>query len=326
MYGNKFIKDSLEAMHKSGRLPHVFIIYGERGLGKKTAAIYMAKTLLCEKGGAKPCGECRSCRNTDKMIHPDLIFPERTGKLMAYSIDTCRSICSDSIVAPNNGDKKVYLFSDADNINIPAQNSLLKLIEEPPDFAYFIFTAVSKDTFLPTILSRAVSLDVSLCSDDECAGALAEKGYNSEQIKNAASIFRGNIGMCVEYLENETLQKIVELTKKASDSIINRDEYGLLTVFSSEILKDRNNSAVFLEMLDRVVRDAAVTKICNENKCIGCCPDKSVRMSGRLSVRSAEKIHNAIERAAADYRANVNQSLVMADLCGNMIAEKCFHS
>ena len=61
----------------------------------------------------------------------------------------------------------MYIFSDADSIQLPAQNSLLKIVEEPPEFVYFIFTAASKDVFLPTIISRVISLGMSQCSEDE---------------------------------------------------------------------------------------------------------------------------------------------------------------
>lgn len=320
IYGNDFILNTFESMLTSGRLPHGFIIYGEKGLGRKTTALFMAKTLLCEKGGNKPCNDCRSCRNIDKGIHPDLIFPEQSGKLMTYSVETCRKVCSSSIVAPNNGDRKIYFFEDADYIQIPAQNSLLKVIEEPPDFVYFIFTAVSKNTFLTTVLSRMISLGVSPCSEDECVTALALKGYDSEQIKKAVEVFGGNIGMCIEYLKDEKLQKIVLLTKKAVDSIINRDEYDLLTVFSSDIFKDRNNATVFLEMLEKVIRDAVITQINSSGKCIGCCPEESRKLGRRLSVASAQKIHNAIAVSTMDYSANVNKSLIMAGLCGEIMS------
>lgn len=306
-------------MLKSGRQPHCFVIYGEKGLGKKTAALYMAKTLLCEKGGITPCGECRSCRNADKNIHPDIIFPEHSGKLMTYSVEVCREVCSDSIVVPNNGDRKIYLFTDADNIRIPAQNALLKLIEEPPDFAYYIFTAVSKDSFLSTILSRAVSLGVSPCSDEECLTALAEKGFSSEESRKAMDAFGGNIGMCESFLQSESLQNIAELTKKAAVSIVNRDEYGLLTALSSETLADRDNAFVFFEMMDRVIRDAAAVQIIPDGNFIGCCREEAQKLGKRLTFSSAERIHGAIEKAAGDIRANVNKSLIMPGLCADII-------
>lgn len=319
MYGNEHLKNTFKTMLKSGRLPHGFIVYGEKGMGRKTAALYMAKALLCERGGDIPCDDCRSCRNIDKGIHPDLIIPERTGKLMTYGINACREVCRDSIVAPNNGARKIYYFPDADNIQIPAQNTLLKVIEEPPEFVYFIFTAVSKDSFLTTIRSRVVSIGVSSCSTDECTAALAMRGYSSEQIQSAVRAFGGNIGMCINFLENEELQKIVQLTKKASDSIINRDEYGLLTALSSDTLKNKDSAAVFLELLDRVIRDAAVSQLAPTADCISCCPEEAMKLGKRLSAGTAGKIHNAIERAASDYRSNVSQTLIMAGLCGDIM-------
>lgn len=47
IYGNRFVLETIEAMIDSGRLPHGFVIHGETGLGKKTIARYIAKTLLC---------------------------------------------------------------------------------------------------------------------------------------------------------------------------------------------------------------------------------------------------------------------------------------
>lgn len=319
IYGNQFALNTFESMFKSGRLSHSFLIYGEKGLGKKTLAKYLASAILCEKGTGIPCGECRSCRNAEKGIHPDIIYPEQSGKLNTYTVETCRHVCADAFIAPNNGSAKVYIFTDADNIQLPAQNSLLKIVEEPPDFVYFIFTASSKDVFLPTIISRVTSVGVSPCTHDECAGVLGLKGYESSQIIEAMESFGGNIGMCEEYLENDNLRVITSLTKRAADSIISRDEYSLLTVMSSPELKDRQMSVVFLEMLDRIVRDSVALKL-NENAVlISCYPKGAERLADRISVRSAEKIHDCLNTAAADVRANVNSVLLMSALCGEII-------
>lgn len=319
IYGNKFALDTFEAMFKSGRLPHSFLIYGEKGLGKKALAEYLSAALLCEKGTGIPCGECRSCRNAEKGVHPDIIYPEHSGKLNTYTVETCRHVCADAFIAPNNGSTKVYVFTDADNIQLPAQNSLLKIVEEPPDFVYFIFTASSKDVFLPTIISRVTSVGVSPCTFDECAQALGIKGYESSRISEAMENFGGNIGMCEEYLENENLRTITLLTKRAADSIISRDEYSLLTVMSSAELKDRHMSAVFLEMLDRIIRDCTALKFNKSASLISCYPKGAEKLADSISVKSAEKIHNLLNTAAADVRANVNSILLMSALCGEII-------
>lgn len=319
IFGNEFALKTFESMFKSGRLSHSFLIYGEKGLGKKTLADYLAAALLCEKGNGVPCGECRSCRNAAKGVHPDIIYPEQSGKLKTYTVETCRHVCSDAFIAPNDGNAKVYIFSDADSIQLPAQNSLLKIVEEPPDFVYFIFTAASKDVFLPTIISRVTSVGVSPCSRDQCAAALALKNYDSSQITQAMENFGGNIGMCTEYIENEELRNITALTKKAADSIINRDEYSLLAVLSSPELKDRYMSAVFLEMLDRIIRDCAALKFNENAPVISCYPRGAQKLADRISVKTAEKIHRSVNSAAADVKANVNSVLLMSALCGEII-------
>ena len=113
IYGNRFFLDTVRGMFSSGRIAHSFLIYGEKGLGKKTAADYLAAAILCEKQNGIPCGECRSCRNAAGKVHPDIIYPEHSGKLSTYTVETCRRVCADSYIAPNNGNAKVYIFSDA---------------------------------------------------------------------------------------------------------------------------------------------------------------------------------------------------------------------
>ena len=148
LYGNKYFTGTVQSMLKSGRLAHCFIIFGEKGVGKKTAAGYLAKALVCTGEEERPCGRCRACRLAEENAHPDIIFPETAGKLNTYNIETVREVRSGAYVKPNDGNAKAYIFRDADNIKLPAQNALLKIIEEPPEFAYFIFTASSKSAFL----------------------------------------------------------------------------------------------------------------------------------------------------------------------------------
>ncbi len=318
IYGNRFFLDTVRGMFSSGRIAHSFLIYGEKGLGKKTAADYLAAAILCEKQNGIPCGECRSCRNAAGKVHPDIIYPEHSGKLSTYTVETCRRVCADSYIAPNNGNAKVYIFSDADSIQLPAQNSLLKIVEEPPEFVYFIFTAASKDVFLPTIISRVISLGMSQCSEDECSAALALKGYESDDIKSAMENFGGNIGMCAEYIENEELRKTAALTKTAADSIINRDEYALLAVLSSPELRERQQASMFLEMLDRIIRDSLCCKLGGE-KLISCYKKGAEKLARQISVRSAQKIHESLNRAASDIKSNVSPVLLMSALCGEIM-------
>ncbi len=319
IFGNDFALQVFSSMFKSGRIPHAFLIYGEKGLGKKMLAEYLAASLLCEKNAGKPCGQCHSCKIAAKKIHPDIIYPEQSGKLNTYSVETCRRVCADAYIAPNNGNAKVYIFADADSIQLAAQNSLLKIIEEPPDHVYFIFTASFRDSFLPTVLSRVTCIGASVCNKDQCAAALALKGFENEQITSAIEAFGGNIGMCTEYLENNQLQIITALTKRAVDSIINKNEYSLLTVFSDSELKDRKNSLLFLELLDRIIRDSTVIRYNEKLNLSGCYPKGALRLSEKISAKTADKIHMYLNGASADIKANVSSAILMSALCGEIM-------
>lgn len=311
---------AFEAMFRSGRLPHSFLLYGEKGLGKKHAALHMAQALLCEKNTGVPCGGCMGCKKAAAGVHPDLIFPEKSGKLGTYSVDVCRHVRSDSYVKPNDGERKVYIFSDCTEIQAPAQNAMLKIIEEPPEYAYFIFTAESKNLFLPTALSRIISLPAAPFTKNECIEILREKGYEDPQIKEAMENFGRNPGMCIEYLENESLRNISLLTKKAADAIINKSEYGFLTAVSDPQLKDRTSARTFLKMLDNIVRDSVVLKINDSAETEGCSRRIAQALSGAVSSAAAMKLHDLITSAADDISMNVNASLVFAGLCGETAA------
>ncbi len=319
IYGNDFAIETFSSMFKSGRIPHSFLIYGEKGLGKKMLSEYLAMLLLCEAENNKPCGECHACIAAKKRSHPDIIYPQQSGKLNTYTVEECRHVCSNAFVAPNNGNRKIYIFADADNIQLPAQNALLKIVEEPPDPVYFIFTAESKDAFLPTILSRVTSIGASAVTEDMCKAALAMRNYDDSQIKSAVEAFGGNIGMCIEYIESPQLQTIIALTKRAADSIINKDEYSLLTVFSDPELRERNMALSFLKQLDRVIRDSSVLRY-NENATLsGSYRAGAIRLSEKISVKSAVRIHKHLDKAAADVKSNVSTGLLMSALCGEII-------
>lgn len=142
------VHDIIADMKKRGKLPQTILFYGEEGWGKTTAAKFTAKIILSTENP----------NLIDKDIHPDVIWAEHSGKLGGFSVDTVRFICQNAYIKPNNSDSKVYIFDDCDAITIQAQNALLKIVEEPPRGVYFIFTATSRNIFLPTMLSRLTAI------------------------------------------------------------------------------------------------------------------------------------------------------------------------
>lgn len=307
-------------MIQRDRAAHSVMFCGEKGSGRKLMAKYYTASLLCEAPeNGVPCGSCPACRMVDSFSHPDVTVVPTSGKLGGYSVETARSVCSDAFIKPNNNTgKKVYLFFDCRKMDPRTQNTLLKLIEEPPDYAYFIFTAESKYEFLPTIISRCCCFGVSPCTGEESAAALRESGFSEKEISAAVSCFHGNIGRCTEYIVDESLRKQVDLTKRIADSIIRRDEYELNSAFFA-IGSDRDSAHTVLSMTDLLVRDAAVLSKDSAAGAAGCHRDSALRLSQVISAYQAARIHSRIEKAWSAIESNVSIPLVFAALCCEII-------
>ncbi|MBR4627660.1 MAG: DNA polymerase III subunit delta' [Ruminococcus sp.] len=319
IYGNSEMLSTFRSMVSSGRTAHTLLIYGEKGSGRKLAASYYTQLLLCEAPTPEgPCGRCPACRNTEHGAHPDVVYAERSGKLGGYSVDTARDIISDAFIKPNNNTgRKIYLFTDCHNVDIRTQNTLLKLIEEPPDYAYFIFTAESKAEFLPTVISRSVCLSTSLCTAEDTRAALADEGFSENDIQKAMECFHGNIGRCISYITDENVRKQVDLTKSLADSIIRKDEYALNVAFNAAG-KERSDAREVLSLLDQLVRDAAVLGENKDAELIGCCRSCAEGLSALLTAGQAMRIHWRIERAWEAVEANVSIPLVLTALCAEI--------
>lgn len=315
LYGKKSVTEPVSAMARKGRIAHAFLLTGDKGVGKKTCARYIAKTIVCDdlKDGV-PCGVCRQCRRVDSGMHPDVITPERTGKTLIYNAETIRAMCSDAYTMPNDCASKVYMLPDCENLQERTQNVLLKLIEEPPDYAYFIFTAENKGTFLPTVLSRVVSLAVTECTEDECRLALRENtDLNDDEIENAVGMFRGNIGRCEAKVEGD---EAVKVCRSAVECIINSDEYGLCAALNS-IGENREKVKDMLSLLDKVIRDVCAVRLYGAQAVfIGCFKEGAIRLAERMSFRKALYIHEVIgkniSRCSSSY---INVPLAMAAFC-----------
>ncbi|HIQ77447.1 MAG TPA: hypothetical protein IAB79_08415, partial [Candidatus Faecousia excrementipullorum] len=130
LLGNERLKENLENSLKKGHISHFYLISGPKGSGKHTLARLLAAAALCE-GEDKPCLTCRSCRKVMAGVHPDFITVDDPEK-KTVPVDLIRSAREDMFILPNEGKRKIYLFPRGQDMGIPGQNALLKVLEEPP--------------------------------------------------------------------------------------------------------------------------------------------------------------------------------------------------
>ncbi len=321
IYGNDILLKNLENMAVSGKAPHSVIFYGESGTGKKLIADYYIQQLLCENlHDGKPCGVCASCRNAENHSHPDVVYVKTEGKSESYSVSSARKVITEAFVKPNNkSGRRVFVFRDCRKMSAQTQNILLKIIEEPPDYAYFILTAGSKQEFLETIISRCTCFAVAPCKEHEAINALTEQGYSEDDIKKAVSHFHGNIGRCIEYISDGKVRTQIDLTKRIADSIIKGSEYELNVVFTSAGTS-RNELYDIFSALDKLMRDCAVMYNDKNAEIIGLFREQALQLSEILTPAKSARIHDLIENSWGALQANVSVPLVIAALCTEIMS------
>lgn len=309
----------IRRMVANDRLCHAFILCGEKGVGKKTLAKYMAAQILCERGTGIPCGECKSCRMIKNGAHPDFITVTPRGKTGNYLADDLRAVISDSSVAPNEGQKKIYFLPRIDKALPAAQNVLLKIVEEPPEHVCFIMTAETKEKILPTVLSRAIILNVPEPSEEECREALLKAGIPSESAESAIAVFGGNIGRCLEYLGDDGAKKLPQAVGEITDCIISGDEYALLKSLTS-LEGDRELCLDVLAALKSVIRDAIAQKLGGELYSV--CRERAKKLSETVRRSSLRQMYDEITAAEAKINGNASALLCLSDLCGRLAVNR----
>lgn len=163
-YGQKRLMGFFKKALSEGSLNHAYIIEGDTGSGKKTIARYFAVLSLCKSGSA--CGKCVQCIQAEADCNPDITVIGAENKA-SVGVDRIRDMIATVSYRAVHGGRKVYIIEDADLLTVQAQNSLLKVIEEPPKDVIFFLLCTKKSQLLQTIVSRSQVLKLSPLSKDE---------------------------------------------------------------------------------------------------------------------------------------------------------------
>lgn len=227
IYGHTQLVAHLQQAIQSKRVTHAYLFCGMAGSGKHLIAETFAKALLCEYGGAEPCGKCKSCMTFEAGTHPDVIYVKAEKK--SLGVDEVREkIVEDVGIKPYRYAHKVYIVEQADLMTPQAQNALLKTLEEPPEYAVILLLAEKQDVFLQTILSRVVNLQLRPLSETLVMQYLQEKkGVTQEQAALYAAYAQGSIGQALLLLEDtefaqmrqDVLQKMQSIQRMSEASV-----------------------------------------------------------------------------------------------------------
>ncbi len=212
--GNAHAVEGLRTAIAAGRLPHSLILGGAQGSGKYTLALMLAMAVQCERQPrelwstgqslASFCGVCSNCvrigsaadlrqlvdvaieareglRETDKketriliQQHPDVLIVPPDPPQLLIKLGQVRSLIHSAQYLPSEAPRKVFILTSA-SLMKEAANSLLKILEEPPDYAHIILCAENPGELLPTIRSRCATVRLGALPVEELEMVLADK-------------------------------------------------------------------------------------------------------------------------------------------------------
>lgn len=296
--GHDFAKDHLISLINNNRISHSYIFEGSAGVGKFTVAGMFSRMLLCGNGG---CGKCASCHKFDTLNHPDymVIEPEGTGK--SILVNQIAKLQEFIMLKPNEKGRKIAVIRNADSMNVAAQNKLLKLLEEPPNYVVIIFTVSNSYAMLTTVVSRSQILSFNKLSNDEIiriAGRL--KSIDPEVVRGFVSFAQGSAGEMVRLLDSEAYNSMRSSAMELP-YVIGTGDFLKASELISKFSSGRQEAENFLKLLLIVYRDIlavnsgrkmeeTVFNMDSKNKLI----DYSVRISPNKSIESIYKIEEAL--------------------------------
>jgi DNA polymerase-3 subunit delta' len=193
-YGNSPVAQTLFAMTRQERIPQTILLDGPEGAGKATLARRFAAAML---GGANKIEQDdlsleanaetiaerekwpADKRNEDPLFfgtHPDFLTFPPDGPLRQIGIEQMRLLKERAQFKPLHGARRVFLIDHIDRANEQAENSLLKILEEPPEYLILLLCAENPYDLLPTIRSRAVSFHLAPLSNAEMLAFVESRG------------------------------------------------------------------------------------------------------------------------------------------------------
>ena len=294
--GQELIKNFLLTSIRQGKVSHAYIIEGDKGMGKKLIANTFAAYLVCRDKSS--CGVCESCRLAAGGSHPDIItvLPEKKQ----IGVDDIRQVS----IKPYMADKKVVIIPDADGITPEAQNALLKVLEEPPEYVVFLILVQNAQLLLDTILSRVMKLSLALYTEADVKKAL---GGDSAIV--AAS--ENNIGKALALSGDETYLEMRDSCLNQIESLMTGKQICIFdTVDFFE--KNKDEAGKILGIMLGFFRDIVFIKL-GQTELLGN-KDKTkdlTRLAEKTKLGSAFKIAQYITEAQKMHSRNVNFNILV---------------
>jgi DNA polymerase-3 subunit delta' len=268
LFGHAEAEQTLLNSYRGGHIAHAWLIGGPRGIGKATLAYRMARFVLANPDPAADAVQKAAslavaanhpaARRISNQAHPDLlvlrrVVNEKTGKLFQdIRVEDIRDAVPFFGSTAGEGGWRVAIVDSVEELNRSGENSLLKILEEPPPRSLLLLVSNAPGRVLPTIRSRCRLLTLRPLSGRDTAqavaGATGRPAEDPEMIEAVAAA-NGSVGRALDLLDENTLA----LRKKVTDllgQLPNPDPQGLHSLGDALGFSDPAPLATFVELVN----------------------------------------------------------------------------
>jgi DNA polymerase-3 subunit delta' len=315
----------------SGRVPHAILLHGPAGVGKRTMAMRLAASLLCESprpGTGEACGACASCRKVEHGNHPDLLVVTRLpkdagseddpgeGELKSViAIAQIRDLSEHASYAPREGARRVFLVDPADRLTLEGQNALLKTLEEPPGRAVIILVASRPHALLATVRSRCFQIGCAAMDPEALAAELSKRGIDPGEARRRAALADGRPGRALTLdivQEGQRRDAVLDMMLRLASSP--RGAIELAANASALSGEGEDDLVEAIELVAGLARDAARIGSGHAEVLHADASPRLTELARVLDPETAVGIVGLASRLRADLRVNANRTLVAETL------------
>lgn len=241
--GNEEAKRILENSVKLDKISHSYTFIGQSGIGKFMIAKEFAKAILCQ-GEQKPCNRCEACIKFNGENNPDIQIIDETEE-KSIKTETIKEMVKGVYEKPISSAKKVYIINDSQKMTKEAQNSLLKTLEEPPEYVVIILIAENENLLLNTIKSRCAKIKFNPLTNNEVVKILKEKYEYDEVSSNILEVAGGSVTHALSVQGKE------ELFNEIKSTFSNLERLNIIDLLNKKDILFKDKDAIY-EILDYI--------------------------------------------------------------------------
>jgi len=303
----RLLRSMIEKDETSGA--HLFV--GPDGVGKRSLSMEFAKAINCEKKGLDACEECISCIKINSLNHPDVFIIHKEKESSFIKIDKIRDIIYQASLKPYEARKKIFIITDAEDMNEESQNALLKILEESRDNQIFILTTSRVSGLLPTVISRCKFVKFNLLSQAHIQKLLIKRhGFNEDEAVLFSHMALGSPARAVAFKDKDEVRE--------RDRMLNDFFFRKRAIFREEVCDEKKYPDLeeSLQMLLFWYRDLLVSKF-TEDRTVFLNADRIQEIlsySARFSAEKIERDISSVMKTIGYVKKNINPKMALFNM------------